>query len=81
MAKGIPINVSISPPTCEYCILGKQSKTPVPRVREGERAKVPLEVVYSDLTGPQDIPSAGGSLYLMNIINDYSSYSWGFTLK
>ena len=81
MAKGMPIDVSVSPPTCEHCILGKQSKTLVPHTREGERAKIPLAIVYFDLMGPQDVPSMGGSLYLMNIINDYSSYPWGFTLK
>ena len=77
----MPIDVSVSPPKCEHCILGKQSKTPVPHTQEGERAKKPLAIVYSDLTGPQDVPSAGGSLYLMNIIDDYLSYPWGFTLK
>ena len=81
MAEGMSIDISVSPPTCEHCILGKQSKTPIPRVREGERAKVPLGIVYSDLTGPQDILSSGGAMYLMNIIDDYSSYPWGFTLK
>jgi transposase InsO family protein len=81
MAKGMPVDLSVSPATCEHCILGKQVKTPVPRMREGERAKAPLAIVYSDLTGPEDVVSAGGALYLMNIIDDYSSYPWGFTLK
>jgi Pol polyprotein, beta-barrel domain/GAG-pre-integrase domain/Integrase core domain len=81
MAKGMPVDLSLTPSTCEYCILGKQAKTPVPRTREGERAKAPLEIIYTNLTGPEDVPSAGGALYLMNILDDYSSYPWGFTIK
>ena len=48
---------------------------------EGERTKAPLEIVYSDLTGPEDVPSAGGAVFIMIIIDDYSSFPWGFTLK
>lgn len=32
MAKGMPVDTSITPATCEHCILGKQAKTPVPRI-------------------------------------------------
>jgi transposase InsO family protein len=81
MEKGMPINLSIPPAKCEHCILGKQVKTPIPRTWEKERAKAPLDIVYSDLTGPEDVPLAGGALYLINIMDDYSSYPWSFTLK
>ena len=81
MVKGMPVDISISSVTCEHFILGKQGKTPVLCTREGERAKAPLAIVYSDLTWPEDAPSAGGALYLMNTIDNYSSYPWGFTLK
>jgi transposase InsO family protein len=77
----MPITFKESPPICEHCVLGKQTKVSIPRIREGERAKVPLEIVYSNLTGPEDVPSAGGVLYIMNIVDDYSSYPWGFALK
>src|SRR6266481_9094186 len=81
MTKGVPTDLSVVPPICEHCILSKQARNPVPRVWEGERAKAPLEIIYSDLTGPEDVPTPGGSIYLMNIINDYSSFPWGFILK
>lgn len=61
--------------------IGKKAKTTVPCIQEGERAKAQLAVIYSDLMGPEDVPSARGALYLMNITDDYSSYPWGFTLK
>ncbi|OBZ67617.1 hypothetical protein A0H81_12251 [Grifola frondosa] len=34
-AAGMPVDLSSSPPKCEQCILGKQTRTPVPKVREG----------------------------------------------
>jgi Pol polyprotein, beta-barrel domain/GAG-pre-integrase domain/gag-polypeptide of LTR copia-type len=40
MATGMPTDLSSIPPTCEHCILGKQTKTPIPKIREGERAVV-----------------------------------------
>ncbi|KIK07890.1 hypothetical protein K443DRAFT_31131, partial [Laccaria amethystina LaAM-08-1] len=40
------------PPKCEFCVLGKQTKTPVPKSREegpGHRATRRLEKVWVDL--------------------------------
>src|SRR6266481_3490072 len=81
MTKGVPTDLSVVPPICEHCILSKQAINPVPHVWEGERAKAPLEIIYLDLTGPEDMPTPGRSIYLMNIIDDYSSFPWGFILK
>ena len=59
MALGMPTNLSIAPATCEHCILGKQTKTAVSKVREGARSKGLLEKVFSDITGPEDVPAGG----------------------
>jgi hypothetical protein len=32
MVRGMHINLSSVPPKCESCILGKQTKTPVPKI-------------------------------------------------
>ena len=34
-----------------------------------------------DLTGPEAVKSASGNLYVMNIVDDYSSHPWTFCLK
>ena len=39
-----------------------------------------LETVYVDLMGPQAVQSATGNLYIMDIIDDFSSYSWSIPL-
>jgi transposase InsO family protein len=77
----MPIDISSPPSKCEHCILGKQTRSSVPRVREGERATKHLEHVYIDLCGPMSIPSRSGRLYSMNIIDDYSGFVWTLPLR
>jgi len=79
--EGMAINLSSSPPKCDTCIRGKQTCSPVSKVREGEKAKHPLEHVFIDLCGPIRPLSSSGCLYSMNIIDDYTSYVWTIPLK
>ena len=58
VAVGMPTNLSTTPPVCQHCILGKQTKRAVPKMRQGERAQGILDIIYSDLTGPEDVTSA-----------------------
>ena len=81
MAEGMLMDLSATPPLCEHCILSKQTKNPIPQAHEGKWEKAPLDIVYLDLMGPEDVPTLGGSKYVMNIIDDYSIFQWGFTLK
>ena len=81
LAQGMLINLSRSPPKCDSCIRGKQGRTPVPKTRQGERSHRKLGVIYVDLTGPEAVKSASGNLYVMNIVDDYSSHPWTFCLK
>jgi hypothetical protein len=78
--KGMPINLSTTPPKCDSCILGKQAHSSVPRVHEGVRATVRLGRVYIDLTGPMSVKTKSGHSYLMNIIDDFSSFVWSIPL-
>ena len=81
VVQGMPIDLSTSPPMCNPCVLGKQTRSSVPRVREGVRATRPFERVHLDLCGPMSIPSRSGRLYSMNVIDDFSSYVWSLPLK
>jgi hypothetical protein len=74
MVKGMHINLSSTPPKCESCILRKQTKTPVPKIREGVHATGLLDVVYIDLTSPQSVQSTSRFNYVMNIIDNASSF-------
>jgi hypothetical protein len=80
LVKGMRVDMSSSPTSCEHCILGKQVKKAVPKIREGTKSSRVLGVVYVDLTGPMDVKSAGGNLYCMDIIDDCSSFHWSIPL-
>jgi len=77
----MPTDLSTFPAICEHCIVGKQTKTPVLKVREGTRAKSKLEKVYSDITGPEVVISNTGERYMLNLIDDFMSFSLTYTLK
>jgi hypothetical protein len=67
---------------CDAYILGKQTKTPVPKIRGDEsRATKRLEKIWVDLTGPMDVKSHTGNSYIMNIVDDFSGYPWSIPLK
>ena len=81
LAKGMPTNLSYLPQVCEHCVLAKQAQTPIPKLREGVRAKRVLEKVFSDITGPGDVQTPHSKLYILNLIDDYLQKAWIFTLK
>ena len=81
---GMPTQSSTKPPKCDSCILGKQTKTPIPKKRvegNGHRATRRLEKVWVDLSGPHDVKSQSGNLYIMDIVDDYTSFPWSIPLK
>ena len=72
-----------NPPKCEFCILGKQTKTPVPKKHKeglGHRATRILEKVWVDLSR-QHLRSRAGNEYIMNIVGDFTSQLWSIPLK
>lgn len=64
---------------CEICLKGKQSRKPFKHV--GTRAVNFLVLVHSDLCGPMEIPSHGGSKYFMTFIDDFSHKIFIYFLK
>jgi hypothetical protein len=84
MIAGMPSSFSSKPPKCESCILGKQTKTPVPKKREegpGHRSQRKLGIIWVDLTGPEDVTACSGHSYIMNLVDDYTSMVWTILLK
>ena len=78
---GMPTDLSTLPPVCQHCILGKQKKQAIPNTQQGERAKGLLDIIYSNLMGPEDITSAGGVKYILNFVNDMSGMTWTYLIK
>jgi hypothetical protein len=80
MVKGMHIDLSTEPAKCQHCILGKQTRSTVPKIREGPKAAEVLDIVYIDLTGPH-LQSANGNKYSMNLIDDATSLIWAIPIK
>ena len=58
---------------CGTCITSKQHK--VPRPTSSSDTERPLELVHTDVCGPLEVPSLGGSLYLATYLDDHSKLS------
>jgi hypothetical protein len=80
-ADGMMINLSTIPPKCTHCILGKQTRSSIPKTCEGPKATRRLEHIYVDLMGPMSVTSRLGKAYLMNIMDDFTSYIWSIPLR
>ena len=59
---------------CETCTLEKQTSKPTPKETQNKSQK-PLELVYSDILTPFEVPSLNGSRYVITFVDEYSKYS------
>jgi hypothetical protein len=65
---------------CEACIYGKSHRVPFEKSKEN-RANGLLAVVHSDVCGPMQVASLGGSRYFVSFTDDYSKWSEIFCMK
>ena len=65
---------------CEGCVLGKMTKTPFPK-KSQSRGSAPLELVHTDLCGPMQEESHGGSRYVLTFTDDFSRYTTVYFLR
>lgn len=66
--------------TCEGCILGKGHRSAIPKKSHSLTSHL-LELVHSDVNGPMDTPSKGGSKYFVVFIDDFSKWTVVFPMK
>ena len=65
---------------CEPCILGKMKRASIPKKSDSHSTQ-PLELIHSDVCGPLEIPSHGGSRYFVTFTDDFSRYSTIYFMK
>ena len=75
-----PKKQNIESKDCEACTLGKMKKVSCPKQSE-YRAEEHLELVHSDLCGPMQVPSHGGSRYVSTFTDDFSRYTTVYFLQ
>ena len=62
--------------SCEFCILGKQTRTPFPKIQPSDKTTVPLFRVFSDICGPINPISFGNAKYVLTFNDQATGYSW-----
>jgi transposase InsO family protein len=65
---------------CEACVKGKMARQPFHTDNEIKSTRV-LELVHSDVCGPMQTESLGGSKYVVSFIDDYSRYAHVYFLR
>ena len=65
---------------CETCIFGKMNRKSCPKSSE-TRASNCYELIHTDLCGPLQVSSIGGSRYILTFTDDYSRYVHVYMLK
>ena len=68
---GIKLSPRSGVSLCEGCIVGKMHRKPFQSVDHKQSAKK-LELIHSDVCGPIQVESIGGSRYFVTFIDDYS---------
>jgi hypothetical protein len=65
---------------CEHCIYGRKQR--VSFIRSGHEQKMYfLELIHSDVFGPININSLGGTSYFVTFIDDASRKVWSYLMK
>lgn len=72
IAHGIVLNRQEKLPPCEICVQGKQRQNPFPTSKS--RSSEVLELIHTDICGPMNVPSLGGSKYFITFIDDKSRW-------
>ena len=65
---------------CERCVLGKSHRNPFPK-QSNNKATRPNAIIHSDVCGPMQIESKGGSRYMVTFTDDYSRYTTVYFIK
>lgn len=65
--------------SCITCKEGKQTRLPFKS--ECKRAQTPLQLVHSDICGPMETQTLGGSKYFITFLDDYSKKIYVYFLR
>lgn len=65
---------------CDGCVLGKAHRSNIPKLSSSRSLQI-LELVHSDLNGPLDRPSLGGSRYFITFVDDYSRWTVVYMMR
>ena len=58
---------------CDGCALGKMCRNTFPKKSQTKTSR-PLELIHSDVCGPMNVDSIGGSKYMLTFTDDFTRY-------
>src|SRR5215216_5267887 len=65
--------------TCEPCLMGKMTKTPLSRTKE--QAADLLDIIHIDVYSPMSVEACGGYRYFITFTDDLSRYGYIYLMK
>lgn len=81
VVSGVRISGSKSTKTpCSGCIYGKAQQSNIPKLSTSKTTGM-LELAHSNVLGPVNAPSLGGSRYFASFIDEFSHWTTIYTLK
>ena len=80
LVTGMSVDKVVMDEKCESCILGKMKRLSFPK-KSNTRSSKPLELIHTDICGPMQVPSLGGSRYVLTFTDDFTRYCFVYFLK
>ena len=79
MVEGLPIlkNEHIE---CEACALGKQHREQF-LVHKEKKQRAIIELIHTDVCGPMQTTSLGGTKYFLIFVDDKSRFTWIYFIR
>ena len=65
---------------CDGCVIGNEHLQPIPKSEKFRSTKL-LKLIHSDLNGPPEVSSLGGSKYFISFIDDFSKWTVVFMVR
>jgi len=79
LVSGLPL-IKTPIKVCENCWISKQFRTSFSNFTTSRSSEI-LQVMYSDVCGPFEVPSLGGNKYFLLLVDDFSRKIWIYLLK
>ena len=80
LVEGMKYSDTKSTKECQACALGKMHMNAFPN-QSMNRATEILQIIHSDVCGPMQVDSMGGSRYMLTFIDDFSRYCTVYLIK
>ena len=79
MVEGLP-DIKNDHSECAPCALWKQHRNEFPNHEEKRQTKL-LKLIHTDVCGPMQTRSVGGTWYFLIFVDDRSRFTWDYFIR